>query len=222
MPNRNQTNLGESFGERSLSDLARSIADPNVHVGGGTAAAASAALAAATAELVVTLSSRRKSNRADRPEIDADRVRLGELAQAAKTIGAEDERALADLMASYSSNNRPSLDRATLLLNAAKSTLGISTIAVEIMEIAERQAGFATRFTVSDLGAASALAYGATVSGLLTARININLLEKEEVSGDHRMRLADLRDSVDSTESRAAALFRRTVAFVSNRIDPNR
>ncbi|CAN5482421.1 hypothetical protein BH23CHL2_BH23CHL2_19380 [soil metagenome] len=161
---------------RSLDELGDQIASPNLHVGGGTAAAAAASLAAAAAELVVALTARRASAAEHEATVRMDLDRLRSLREELTAAGDQDEAALDRLMDSY---KKKLSSRSELLVGAARTTLDIAKKSTEVIQIAARQVPLASRFTASDLGASASIARGAATAGLLTAQINIQLLEKD-------------------------------------------
>lgn len=173
---------------RSLDEIGDQIASPELHVGGGSAAAAAASLAAATAELVVALTARRTSAAELGSTVHSDLDRLRSLRTELMAAGDQDEAALDRLMDSYKKKRGT---RSELLVAAARTTLAIARMSAEVIQIAARQVPLASRFTASDLGAAAAIARGSATAGLLTARINIQLLEKD--SGADHQTVDDLR-----------------------------
>jgi formiminotetrahydrofolate cyclodeaminase len=140
-----------------------------------------------------------------------DTRRLQTLQHQLLDAGGEDERALSQLMKLYSA--RSVGDRAELqaaLQAAAESSIEIARLAGEVCSIADSQIPHASRFTVSDLGASSALARGAVTAALLTAEVNVALLrdlatEDDSITERLRKSIADIDASVATTAQHAVA-----------------
>ncbi len=203
----------KSPGDRTIDESLRQIEDTSQHVGGGTAAALSAAMCAAAAALVTELSRRRRSNRDLALSIGADLDHLQQLKHALLDAAEADERALNDLMELYQRKSTPSTDLRAALLQATESSLAIARMSTEICEVAARQSEIATRFTVSDLGAAASISRGAVIASLLTAETNIRLLdgiddEQSSQLDHHRSRIEDLEQRSGNAAGQAIEIAR--------------
>lgn len=171
------------------------IADPAVFCGGGSVAALTAAGAGALTLLVMRLNERRRSNAERRPEIQLGIERVTGLIDGFYRAADSDIAILDTLLGAQRSLKSGGERRSYLdaLAAAAGSPIALSDgIAALIEEIAV-QLPIATRFTISDLGAAATLAQGACRAALLTAEVN----------------LAILRDAPDSDPSTVQALEQR-------------
>jgi formiminotetrahydrofolate cyclodeaminase len=92
-----------------------------------------------------------------------------------------------------------------VLGRAADSSIAIARAATEVVEIAARQAPFASRFTVSDVGAAAAIARGAAQAALLTARTNIGMIARNPAAtGEQVESLAVACRELDERSAAAA------------------
>jgi formiminotetrahydrofolate cyclodeaminase len=167
--------------DQSLRDLVGQVADPARHAGGGVIVGMTLAGAAASAELVLRLAVKRKSLASRRDEIAQ---LLENVASARRTFeGAADEdmAAFEELVAvqrSVKQLPQPDSEEALAQLNdayvrAASVPLSFARHALELMRTAEAGLEFASRFTVSDIGAAAALANGALEAALLTVSANL-------------------------------------------------
>lgn len=190
--------------DRSVELLGDQIAAKREHVGGGSAAAAAASLAAATAELVVSLSIRRSTPPALASDLQGKAERLGAIRQDLMLAGDNDERALDNLMLAYRSR---SADQGPLLEAAARSTLDIAGLATQVVEISAAAVEHASRFTASDLGAAATIAHGAVLAALMTARVNVYLLEETEDSpADAIQKLRDEISRLEQASTKASGI----------------
>ncbi len=203
------------LGSRSVEELAAHIAAPRQHVGGGSAAAASGALAAACAELVVTLSIRRSTPADAAEQLRGWQSRLKELQAELLAAGDHDEAVLAELMAAYKAR---ATDQEQHLTAAARSVLAIAALASEVGTIAAAAVDFASRFTVSDLGAAATIARGATQAGLMTAEINIQMLA--ELDNAPTSEVAELREAHCTIDERSQVAADRAIAGTRARLNP--
>jgi formiminotetrahydrofolate cyclodeaminase len=167
--------------DQSLRDLVRQVADPARHAGGGVIVGMTLAGAAASAELVLRLAVKRKSLASRRDEIAQ---LLEDVASARRTFeGAADDdmTAFEELVAVQRSVKQlPESDsiEAGQRLNAAyvraaSVPLSLARQALGLMRNAEAGLEFASRFTVSDIGAAAVLAQGALEAALLTVKANL-------------------------------------------------
>ena len=100
---------------------------------------------------------------------------------------------------------------------AAEEPIRLATEIALLLEIVRGDVSRASRFTVSDLGAAAALARGAAIASLLTARVNVALLREE---ADMVLIATDLAARIDALatliDDRCEEIIRQTTA----RIDP--
>lgn len=181
--------------DRSAREFHRQIADPDIFCGGGSVAAITAAGAATTALLVMQLNVRRRSNAGKREEI------LDAIAETQAAIDAFHDAAdldiaiLNELLAAHRAS-RSGGDQAgylAALTRAAESPLSIADGIAALLETIESQLSISTRFTVSDLGAAAALAEGACRAALLTAEVNIALLGEADGADASTVRQLEAR-----------------------------
>lgn len=172
----------QSFQELDPRAIAARITDTDDYSGGGTVAALTAASAAAVATLVLRLSARRKSNAHASDEIRRATDRVTELADAFYAAADDDSRVFRTLMETRREARRSGDwdDYHQALQDAALSPVHLSEHIVELLAIIDEQVQYASRFTVSDLGAAATLAHGALQGALLTAEVNISLLRSAE------------------------------------------
>lgn len=162
----------------------RMIADPDVFCGGGSVAALACAGAAASALLVFRLSFRRKSNAGRRGEIGDAVAATEQLIEDFYRAADEDIASLQALLAAQRAV-KDSEDRRPYYLaleRAAEAPIVIAEHAVVLLDLVEPQLAVASRFTISDLGAAATIAEGAARAALLTAEVNIVLLQADPSS----------------------------------------
>lgn len=186
------------------------VADPAHNSGGGVVAGVTLAGAAASAELVLRLAARRKSlaGRADEitgllNQIVAYRSSFEGSADrdiAAFSELVETQRAVKPLRDQDPDEVRRRLQVA--YVHAANVPLGLAREATEFMSHVEKGLEFASRFTISDLGAAAALARGAIDAALLTVDANLAYIDDD--------RAVELRNS--------AASIRRSASDISDRV----
>ena len=172
----------DDVADLSAREFNRGIADPDVFCGGGSVAALACAGAAASALLVFRLSHRRKSNATRRDDI-ASLQKLLAAQRSAKATG--------DWTTYYSALER-----------AALAPIHIAEQVGKLLSIITPHLPIATRFTVSDLGAAATIAEGAARGALLTAEVNIVLLAENPESAE---RSEQLRQQWDDIHARVVA-----------------
>jgi glutamate formiminotransferase/formiminotetrahydrofolate cyclodeaminase len=166
----------------------RGIADPNVFSGGGSVAALAAAGAASTALLVMRLNLRRPVNR-ERAEGIKQSIAETEDAIAALYQAADDDIATLDRLLAAQRELRSGAGHeayVAALTDAARSPIAMAAVIDRLLQIVEGQLALASRFTVSDLGAAATLADGACRGALITAHVNLVLL-REQDGADHEV-----------------------------------
>ncbi len=186
-----EENTGETgrspLASHSMSWIARQIADPERPVGGGAMAGITLAGAAASAELVVRFAVRRKANAAHRAEIEEILRGIVDLRPRFLAGADEDLDALTRLLAAQRAVKQATTpeerDQARnqlhqVTVQAAEIPIALASGALNLLRLVERALPFATRFTISDLGVAAALANGAISAALLTSDINIALLDE--------------------------------------------
>lgn len=166
------------------------------------------AAAAATGEFVVALSRRRKSLADRRDELDALLTSLQQLRQRFLDGADQDIAVLTTLLSAQSRARRAETEteraRAEAevheaLITATKTPIALSEAGIELLGILKEAVALATRFTVSDLGAAAALAQGAIEAILLMGEVNLALLAGAPEA-------AELRATVDRLHRDAPAL----------------
>ncbi len=161
------------------------VADPSHNSGGGVIAGLTLAGAAASAELVLRLAVRRKSLADQREQIEkllngvvnhrvsfenaADR----DIAAFTELVNTQREMKLLRKEAPAEADTRLQ----SAYVHAAEVPLALSREAIEFMEEVQSSLDFASRFTVSDLGAAAALARGAIDAALLTVDANLAYID---------------------------------------------
>lgn len=172
--------------DQSLRDLVRQVADPTRNAGGGVVVGMTLAGAAASAELVLRLAVKRKSLASRRDEIANLLEKVAEARRTFEGSADEDKAAFEELVAVQRSVKQLSADQAAdaeQMLNnayvrAASVPMSLSRAALELMRNAEAGLEFASRFTVSDIGAAAALAHGALEAALLTVSANLAYVDE--------------------------------------------
>ncbi len=205
----NTGEIGRSpLASHSMTGIARQIADPELPVGGGAMAGITLAGAAASAELVIRLAIRRKANVAHRAEIEEILQGIVDLRPRFLAGADEDLDALTRLLAAQRAvkqaatpeerdQARDHLQQVTV--QAAEIPIALASSALTLLRLVERALPFATRFTISDLGVAAALANGAISAALLTSDINIALLDESPTA-------QELRSAADAIRTAAPPL----------------
>lgn len=188
-----------------IASFLEGIADPEVFSGGGSVAAIAGAGAAATALLVMRLNVRRKANAARRDAIQAAVERTESIARELYAAADADIATLDRLLEAQRELKAGGAEQhyVAALEAAARSPLVVGELLHELLAIVDEQLAIATRFTVSDLGAAAVLAGGACRAALLTAEVNIALL-RERPSADG--------ERIDAIEQRRATILREVIA----------
>jgi formiminotetrahydrofolate cyclodeaminase len=153
-------------------------ADPAIFSGGGSVAAMTAAGAASLALLVMQLSERRRTNADRRAEISAAIGRVEQLRDRCFAAADADIACLDRLLIAQRGLKTGGARSVylTALAAAAASPIELADTAIALLDEIAAQLAPATRFTISDLGAAAVLADGAARAALLTAEVNIALL----------------------------------------------
>lgn len=184
--------------DQSLRDLVRQVADPARNAGGGVVVGMTLAGAAASAELVLRLAVKRKSLADRRDEIA---ILLERVASARRTFEGsadEDKAAFEELVAVQRSvkqlpeSEAAQADRLrnAAYVRAASVPLLLARAALELMQNAEAGIEFASRFTVSDIGAAVAMAHGALEAALLTVSANLAYVDEGTAASTQEEMLA--------------------------------
>jgi len=180
-------------------------------------AALTLAGAAASAELVLRLAARRKSLSSQRPEIERllesvtkDRRFFEaaldlDVAAFAALVGAQ--KAAKELQSSAPECAGAMLQDA--YVQAAEAPLALGGRALHFLMNVERGLEYASKFTMSDIGAAAVLARGAVDAALLTVSANLAYVE-EERARPLRARQLEVREETarisERVWSRATAL----------------
>lgn len=204
--------------EHSVRDVVRQVADPARNSGGGVVVGLTLAGAAASAELVLRLAAKRKSLAARRGEIAA---LLGEVEAARRSFedAADQDVAAFNQLVEVQREVKqlPEIDRdgardrlTTAYVRASDVPMNLARQALEFMRDAERGLEFASRFTISDIGAAAALARGAIEAALLTVEANLAYVDDDLVSG-RRDEMAALRAEATSIADRVLAVATQTI-----------
>jgi glutamate formiminotransferase/formiminotetrahydrofolate cyclodeaminase len=168
----------EPVDAQPVGEFFRRVADPDIFIGGGSVAAIAAAGAASTALLVLRLNERRRSNQDRRDAVRAAIVQIEALVDDFYAAAAADIAILDELLAAQRGLKAGDDQAAyrSALIRAAESPIGMAERIAELLDVVAGQLELATRFTVSDLGAAAVIAEGACRGALLTAEVNIALL----------------------------------------------
>ncbi len=199
--------------------LVAQVADPAHNSGGGVAAGLALAAAAASAELVLKLAARRKSLAADRPRIEplldvvaAHRSSFEDAADrdvAAFSQLVEAQRAAKELKEAQPEAAHLALQRA--YVHAASVPLAFAEEGLAFMYEVEAGLEFASRFTISDLGAAAALARGAIDAALLTVDANLSYVD-DDSADEMKSRLARIHSEAAEVAERVVARARHSIA----------
>lgn len=203
--------------ELTAREFNRRIADPDVFCGGGSAAALACAGAAASALLVFRLSFRRKSNVARRDEIGIGIETIEQLIDDFYAAADADIAALQALLAAQRAARATGDNDQYIaaLEHAAITPIRIAEQVGELLAVIVPHLPIASRFTISDLGAAATIAEGAARGALLTAEVNIGLLEENPASAEIAARLQHRWDAaLEQSTSRTAEIERATRAAV--------
>lgn len=215
---------GRPMAELSILDMNAAVADPDIFCGGGSIAALTASSAAALTRLVLGLAAKRKSNRDYQDAISAAATRVLQLEAEVASLADRDIEVLDDLLKAQRSLKKTD-DRseyARALKEAAESPVLIARACLELLEIITAQMDRATRFTVSDLGAAAALAQGAARAAIFTSEVNVALLENEDTVslGTSTEALAlDIADVLSSVDALSTVIYQRTLAVIRKEQD---
>lgn len=176
------------------------LADPDRFSGGGVVAGVTLAAATATVQLVARLATRRKSL-ADRREFLVTQLdELTDLRQRFLDSPDRDLTALAELLDAQrearaaSHLSKEAAEQAGALVAAklqvaAETPLALIDDGLSLLALIEAVLPLATRFTVSDLGAAAAMAAGAIEAAGLMSEVNLSLMTANEDTDRLRRRL---------------------------------
>lgn len=166
------------------------VADPGHNSGGGVIVGLTLAGAAASAELVLRLAARRKSLASRRDEVETllDAVEshrasfegAAERDIAAFTRLVDTQREAKRKREQHPEAAKMELQRA--YVHAAQAPLSLAREALDFIKEVEQAVELASRFTISDLGAAAALARGAIDAAVLT--IDANLAYVDDAQAD--------------------------------------
>jgi methenyltetrahydrofolate cyclohydrolase len=188
-----------SFRLEELDALTSLIADPGHHSGGGTVAAITASLAGALSVMIGRLSANRRSNRASREEIDGVINGITGLITRLQESADADSEVLVELMTAYRERSSNESKYIETLHRAAQSTLQLGDEIHQLLLLIERLLPFATRFTVSDLGAAATISRGALTAALLTADVNVRLIQDSAVETEEVVNMARRVEELQSS-----------------------
>lgn len=166
----------DSLRHEPFEALTSKIADSTHHSGGGAVAALSASLASALSVMIGSLSAQHRSNKSAREEITTVIDELRELIADLQAGADTDSEVLVELLGAYRTRSSDASGYLASLDRAAKSTLTLGDDILRVLLLTEQLLPYATRFTVSDLGGAAAIAQGALTATLLTVDVNIRLL----------------------------------------------
>ncbi len=163
------------------SELIRRVADPAVSAGGGVIAGLTLAGAASAAELVIRLAARRKALASRKAEIERLLGLVSRHRELFEHAADRDMQAFAALVdvqrrAKQVRETDPLQSQAMLddaYVQAAEVPLELSREGLAFLTEVEQALEFATKFTISDLGAAAVLARGGIEAALLTVEANL-------------------------------------------------
>lgn len=195
-----------AMASRPVLTLNEEIADPDIFCGGGSVAALTGSSAAALTLLVLHLNLRRKANR-DRKDEMLGFISETEAIQFELYAFADRDIAVLDNLLRAQREMKENRDRAkyqAALIAAARTPYEICRRCARLLEIIQRQLEVASRFTVSDLGAAAALANGAIRGAILTTEVNLALLRDE--SDVNQLPIEQLSNDSNSLTQNAARL----------------
>jgi formiminotetrahydrofolate cyclodeaminase len=172
----------DKISQQSIEELNQLIADHSVFCGGGTAAAISASSAASLAILVLDINLKRRSNAHVRDEMTRTASSIRDMQQRLYRAASEDIRVLNELLETQQESRKSgdSSNYRTALESAAREPLAIAKECLDLLRLIDLHIANASRFTVSDFGAAAALAQGAMRSALMMTEVNIALLRDEQ------------------------------------------
>ncbi|HEX3721261.1 MAG TPA: cyclodeaminase/cyclohydrolase family protein [Nitrolancea sp.] len=204
--------------EHSVRDVVRQVADPARDSGGGVVVGLTLAGAAASAELVLRLAVKRKSLANRRDEIAALLDAVESARRSFEDAADQDVAAFKQLVETQREVKQlPETDSAqtkqrlvTAYVRASDVPMSLAQQALEFMRNAERGLEFASRFTVSDIGAAAALARGAIEAALLTVEANLAYVERDLVA-IRRDEMAALRAEATAIADRVLTVASRTI-----------
>lgn len=186
-----------------MAALTDQIADPGHHSGGGTVAAISASLAGALTAMIGRLSANRRSNRTSRDDIQSVIDQVNGLIAKLQASADSDSEVLVELMTAYRQRSTNEARYIEMLHRAAQSTLALGDDIHQLLLLIEQLLPFATRFTVSDLGAAATISQGALTAAMLTADVNVRLIRDATGESDE---VANLGRRVDELQSSGRTL----------------
>jgi formiminotetrahydrofolate cyclodeaminase len=211
----------------SAREFNRRVADPEQFSGGGSVAAMAAAGAASVALLVMRLNARRRSNATQASVVEAGIAEVSSLTERFYRAADEDlwvlDRLLIAQRAAKRTGERDAYRAA--LTAAAESPIALARDVGALLARIDEHVPLSTRFTVSDLAAAAAIAEAAGRAALVTAEVNLALLKDDPDVNIERVRqLVDetvsLRQSLGDSATRIEREARSrlgTDAFVTRR-----
>ena len=198
--------------EQPLRDVVRQVADPARNSGGGVVVGITLAGAAASAELVLRLAVKRKSFAARRDEIAELLDRVAAARRSFEDAADQDIAAFEHLVSTQrglkqlpeTEQTAPRERLVGAYVQAADVPLGLARQALEFMRDAERGLEFATRFIVSDVGAAASLARGAIDAALLTVAANLAYVD-DRTAASRRAEMGAIRGEAAEIAERVLA-----------------
>lgn len=218
---------GRPMAGLSVLDVNAAVANPDIFCGGGSVAALTASSAAAVTRLVLGLAAKRKSNQEHRESITSAAERVVQLEDELAALADADIAVLNVLLEAQrglkTADDRSDYVRA--LHSAAESPLAIARACLELLEIVTAQMDRATRFTVSDLGAAAALAQGAARAAIFQSEVNVALLANEDTrsldTATDTLAL-DIADVLSSVDALSTVIYQRTLAVIRREQDTSK
>lgn len=213
----------DALSKDTIEGFNSKVANPAFFCGGGSVAALTGSNAAALTLLVMQLNARRKRNRDHAREI-AGQIRIVESIRDQLYAAADHDLVILDALLHAQREMKQAGNRCeyqTALLSAARSPYQICELCLALLRIIETQLPIASRFTVSDLGAAAALLVGAIEGAILTTDVNVALL-RDEPDVDHYQlgRLeTDAITLVEATNAAGDRIRSRTLAAIRKRPD---
>lgn len=170
-----------TLADDTVRNFNQNVESPSFFCGGGSVAAISASSAAALTLLVMRLNLDRKRNLDYRSEIE-NQINSTQSIQQQLYDAADSDLDVLDalLVAQRSMKETGQRDAYHLsLIAAALSPYEICRLCLQLLSTIDAQIPRASRFTVSDLGAAAALALGSIQGAMLTTDVNVALLRDE-------------------------------------------
>lgn len=187
--------------DASVSAFLDALASGTPAPGGGAAAALCGALAAALAAMVGRVAGGRDPSKAG--ELTGLVARADQLARQLAALVTEDMRAYESVVDARRSGMGPDAMQHALT-RATETPLMMARSSREVLSLSETLAHHARPRTVSDLGVAAVLAWGALEAAALTVRANLADLSDAEFVRSAERELADVLAEAKGARERAS------------------